>query len=250
MADRRSSMNHTTRRDILRTSLYAGAALLLGGCQSSPYRKSRTVIQPVLPPSPQTEDWSFHTQKPAWLGDTPNTEHTFVPTGVHARTQWTTSKPSFREADPMHGVSRITIHHDGMTPFIDISRTVAARRIESIRRVHVNTNGWADIGYHYIIDPAGRIWEGRPISLQGAHVKYNNPHNVGVMVLGNYEKQSPTNASLHALDGFVARLMRFYRVPVSRVYTHQELRPTMCPGRNLQRAMEYTRSRGGTLARA
>jgi hypothetical protein len=35
----------------------------------------------------------------------------------------------------------------------------------------------ADIGYHYTIDPTGRIWEGRPVQYQGAHVKMNNEHN-------------------------------------------------------------------------
>jgi len=69
-------------------------------------------------------------------------------------------------------------------------------------------------------------------------------------VLGNYDDQRPTNESISSLDNFVAAQMQRYRIPVSRVYTHQELKPTACPGRSLQAYMERTRSRGGTMARA
>lgn len=260
--DKTNSMKDTTRRDILRSSLCAGAVLFLGGCQGAAHRR-RTVISPTTPSSPSasslpassesvsTEDWSFHSQKPAWLDHSTAAASTPVSIrGVQSRSLWTNKTPLYREANPMNGVREITIHHDGMNPFTSMSQSASAKRIESIRRVHVNANGWADIGYHFIIDPSGRVWQGRPLTLQGAHVKYNNPHNIGVMMLGNYEQQTPTTASLHTLDNFVAQLMRLYRVPVSKVYTHRELRPTMCPGRNLQRAMDYTRSRGGSLARA
>lgn len=114
----------------------------------------------------------------------------------------------------------------------------------------MSSNGWADIGYHYVVDPAGRVWEARPIQLQGAHVKYNNEGNLGVMVMGNFEEQYPTSAASASLDDFVAELMRRHGVGVGRVYTHREIRPTACPGRNLQRVMESARSRGGALARA
>ncbi len=150
----------------------------------------------------------------------------------------------------MNGINRITIHHDGMTPFTSTSQSAAAGRLERIRGSHVSSRGWADIGYHFVVDPGGRVWEARPVALQGAHVKYNNEHNLGIMVMGNYDKQSPTNAASTSLDDFVGAMMRKYRVPVSRVYTHQELRPTACPGKSLQQVMESTRSRGGVLARA
>jgi hypothetical protein len=50
------------------------------------------------------------------------------------------------------------------------------------------------------------------------------------------------------LDSMVADLMRRYRVPMGRVVTHQELKPTECPGNNLQSYMRQTRSSRGRLA--
>ena len=173
-----------------------------------------------------------------------------VARGVVPRNSWTRATPKLWDTKPMGRVSRITVHHDGMTPFMSTSSSSAAQRLESIRNAHVSGNGWADIGYHYVVDPAGRVWEARSTTLQGAHVKDNNEGNIGVMVMGNYEQQVPTSAASKSLDDFVASLMHRYQVGVGRVFTHREIRPTACPGVNLQRVMESTRSRGGALARA
>jgi N-acetyl-anhydromuramyl-L-alanine amidase AmpD len=144
----------------------------------------------------------------------------------------------------MKGINRITIHHEGHTPvwFTDELNTKA--RLEQVRNIHTRDRRWGDIGYHYIIDRAGRVIEGRPLAYQGAHVSKQNPHNVGVMLLGNFEKQSPSQAQLAAMQSTLRYLMAKYRVPVKRVYTHRELGPTVCPGRNLQPRVASLRTNG------
>ncbi len=169
--------------------------------------------------------------------------------GVLPRSAWTSRGPARpREINPMNGVSRITIHHDGMDAFLSTSQSDAARRLEMIRSAHINRRPqpFADIGYHYVIDPAGRVWEGRSVRYQGAHVQDHNEHNLGIMVMGNFDLHRPTPAATNALDRFVAAQMQAYRVPIGRVRTHQELNPTACPGRNLQRYM-FTSRQSGTL---
>ncbi|MEM9372274.1 MAG: peptidoglycan recognition family protein, partial [Planctomycetota bacterium] len=121
------------------------------------------------------------------------------------------------------------------------------RRIESSRRGHLS-RGWADIGYHYAIDPGGRVWQGRPLELQGAHVANQNQGNLGIVLLGNFDRGRPTDRAIRALDRLVASEMRRYRVPIGEVRTHGEMASTACPGRHLQRAMDRTRARGGRLA--
>ncbi len=179
----------------------------------------------------------------------PRTETVSVPTGVIPRSQWTRSgvaRPN--EINPMNGVRKITVHHDGISGALGSSEGAAKGRLESVRQGHVSGRGWADIGYHYVIDPAGRVWEARSIRFQGAHVKDNNENNMGVMVMGNFDQQRPTPQALAALDRFVAGSARQYGIPVSRIYTHQEINPTACPGRNLQAYMKQTRQRGGQIA--
>lgn len=238
------------RREVLGGGSLVLGALFLGGCKSSqstaalpgPYWTSQpptTAPAPVFQPTPAV----------ASCPTTPPPVDTSVPMGVVPRSTWTgkgVSRPG--DINPMNGIRRITVHHDGLPPTTLRTNAQVAARIEVIRSSHVSGRGWADIGYHYLIDPQGRVWEGRSIRYQGAHVKDQNENNMGVLVLGNFEMQSPSPAALSSLDRFVADQMRRYGVPMSRVRTHQELAPTECPGRNLQMYMVRTRGGGGQMA--
>jgi hypothetical protein len=165
----------------------------------------------------------------------------------HRRSEWATNGVIPRRMDRMRPVQRVTIHHDGMPPVALRSARDVASRIDLIRQSH-QKRGWGDIGYHYIVDPRGEVWEGRPLSWQGAHVANQNPGNMGVLVLGNFEAQAPTGQQLDALDRFVASRLDAYGLSLGSVYTHQELAPTACPGRHLQRHMSRTRGPRGRLA--
>lgn len=174
----------------------------------------------------------------------PSTAHI---TGVRARSGWSGGEPVPALMDRMTPIDRITLHHDGMTAFTSTSVAAAASRIEAIRAAH-RGRGWGDIGYHYVLDPAGRVWAARPMEWQGAHVKDQNPGNVGICVLGNYERQRPTQTQLDALEDVIAKLMRAHRVPINRVHTHKELASTACPGRYLQPRLVSMRENNGALA--
>ncbi len=146
----------------------------------------------------------------------------------------------------MRAVEHITIHHEGWTPvwFDDVRST--SQRIESIRVSHLRRLHAGDIGYHLVIDRAGRVWQGRDLRYQGAHVRDHNTENLGIMVLGNFDLQRPTQAQNDALRHTVSTFMRRYRVPLRQVFTHQELNVTSCPGKVLQRHVTVLR-RGGLL---
>lgn len=172
-----------------------------------------------------------------------------APASVIPRSSWTrqgVARP--REIYAIAGINRLTIHHDGMPPAALRSTRDVAMRLEQIRAAHVNGRGWADIGYHYIIDPSGRVWEGRNIYYQGAHVKDQNENNLGVLVLGNFQVQRPSAQALNTLDRFVSVQMQRYNIPLSRVKTHKELAQTDCPGRNLQAYVSSSRGKGNMLA--
>lgn len=170
------------------------------------------------------------------------TAHLPVPTKLHgaiSRSTWAKGQPIPRNMNRMLPARYITIHHDGMTPFTSTARNSAASRLETIRKSHLRRDGgrWGDIGYHFAIDPAGRLWQGRQLTWQGAHVKARNEGNIGVVVLGNYERQGVNRAQAAAIESTLRALMRTYNVPVSRVRTHQEWAATACPGKSLQQVM-------------
>lgn len=167
-----------------------------------------------------------------------------------SRVQWTRSGPVAAKMNRMRPVRYLTVHHDGMDPFGSSVMKDAGARLERIRRSHRRRDGgrWGDIGYHYAIDPAGRIWSCRPLSWQGAHVKAHNEGNIGIVMLGNYDRQQVNTAQEAALQKALATLMKTYRVSVGNVRTHQEWAPTACPGRSLQAYVELLRR--GRLTRA
>lgn len=241
------------RRDLLRTGLLLGTAAWLAGCQSSGGVTELPTKQwdwedPLNDPTRVRPNSPSAQAAPAPI-PSPNGPVGPVP-GVIARSQWTNAKPIMsREVFAMGGVSRITVHHDALPSTGIRSMSDAARRLESVRQSHIR-NGWVDIGYHYSIDPMGRVWEARPSNLQGAHVKNQNEHNLGIMLMGNFNEHAPTPEALATLDSFLAEMMRRHRVSIGRVYTHQELGQTACPGTRLQRYMVATRAPSGRLARA
>lgn len=172
---------------------------------------------------------------------------------IMPRTAWTNSGPRKGIINEMNGVSRITVHHEGSNFFAATSQSDVAARLNSVRNAHLDRRArtgerWCDIGYHYIIDPAGRVWEGRNTRYQGAHVQDENEHNLGIMVLGNFERQRPTPAAKQALDTFVAMQMQRFSVPINRVRTHKEFGGTACPGSELQAFMNQMRSRNSKSA--
>ncbi|MFT3684353.1 MAG: peptidoglycan recognition family protein [Phycisphaerales bacterium] len=263
-----------SRRTVLQLGSLAGLAALAGGCAgggSGTQANGEPLPGPDWPPlipkptpsaPPPSKDGPklagpTQPQPQPPVPNNPPTPPAGLPTGVLPRTRWTTAgvaRPS--NVRPLGGVSYITVHHDGMPfAFTSTDDSDSIKRLRSIKDAHLDRKSktgekWADIGYHYIIDRAGRVWEGRPIAYQGAHVQDYNEHNIGVMCMGNFMLQSPSKAQTDRLDQFVAQLMRDYRVPLRNVRTHQEWNPTECPGRALQTYMMRTRSRGGGMALA
>ncbi|TVQ61624.1 MAG: N-acetylmuramoyl-L-alanine amidase [Phycisphaerales bacterium] len=233
---------------IIRAGAAAGGAYVLAalGCASGTRTTRDFRDREPLPPPRDPYRPSAPRQRPR-LSAEPAAP--IVEPGVIARAAWTRQGPAMHLAERMHGINVITVHHDGMSPFQTTNQSEAMERLELIRQAHRGL-GWADIGYHYAIDPAGRVYACRPLELQGAHVRDHNHHNLGVVVLGNYERQTPTPEALRALQGFIVSRMHAFGVRPNRVVTHQELRPSACPGRSLQARMVEARHSGGVIATA
>lgn len=230
----------------------SGMASLLGGCGSSGKRGNAAGSTAALPnPRWPIEDVGAEQVRPT---PSPIPRQNVVPPppdlagmGVIPRSEWARGAPiraRMNLAD--RAFYRITVHHDGIDAFTSTSRDAAIRRLEQIRQSHLNRKGepFGDIGYHYLIDPAGRVWQGRDTSWQGAHVAGQNPGNLGICVLGNYNRQSPNRAQCAAVDRFVKSQMSRYGVGLNNVYVHRELAQTECPGRSLKAYMDATRRAG------
>ncbi|HVS73319.1 MAG TPA: peptidoglycan recognition family protein [Phycisphaerae bacterium] len=167
-----------------------------------------------------------------------------APVIVIPRSDWTHAGPNLDEIVVMDGVSRMTVHHTAGELSTDAWKATAGT-LEAIRDFHTGKQpedrGWADIAYHFVVDRAGRVWQARPLAYQGAHCQGHNEHNIGIVLLGNFEVQMPAAAQLVSLAAFIGFLRRLYGIPVGEIYTHRELRMTVCPGKNLQAYMDRER---------
>lgn len=161
------------------------------------------------------------------------------PPQIVGRSTWGARAGSTRDTEPMGKPTLVTIHHtaDRRPPGPAYEQTVAQMR--AYQNAH-QANGWADIGYHFVIDKAGRVFEGRPLHLKGAHAGSQdaNEHNVGVALIGNFESSEPTAKQVEALEGLVIWVCAEYGIPDRRVYTHHQIKDwpgvkgaTNCPGR-------------------
>ena len=95
----------------------------------------------------------------------------------------------------------ITIHHT--VNGSNYSRKGAAAVVRSIYRLHAKTNGWGDIGYNFLIDKYGTIYEGRAGSYNGTPLPIQtsgyNTVLMGVAMIGTFTNAKPTAAALRSL---------------------------------------------------
>lgn len=93
---------------------------------------------------------------------------------------------------------------------------------------------WEDIGYNYLIDPYGNIYEGRAggMSVVGAHAPPNSG-SVGIALIGNYQSTNPYASSTQALTKLISFLSNFYNFDLSwqtNLFGHRNINNTSCPG--------------------
>lgn len=61
-----------------------------------------------------------------------------------------------------------------------------AKKIENL---HISKFKWADIGFHFMIGPSGKVYEGRPIDFKGSHTGGLNTENIGIAFIGCYDEE-------------------------------------------------------------
>ena len=163
--------------------------------------------------------------------------------------------------------NKIIIHHTAgdYTDLLTWWTWAAIEQLQDIYKYHALTNWRWDIGYNFVIDPFGNIYEGRAGGewVVWAHVSWNNTPSVGVSLMGNFNVNVPTDASLKSLVNLTTALSRKYKInpkstvtyfkrtteePFLQEYTnyaiawHTDAGVTSCPGTNLYNLLPEIRN--------
>ena len=107
---------------------------------------------------------------------------------------------------------------------------------QEVQDLHMDRRGFADVAYHFIVDADGMIYEGREISIRGAHVQGYNTGSVGIVLLGNFNDSQPTESQIDNLRKLVDYLRYTYGIRFlagHKDYPNQSPDGTECPGNNL-----------------
>lgn len=133
------------------------------------------------------------------------------PTGVITRAQWGADERVRLGCDPggpaYTGTPRVgVVHHTAGSN--NYTRQDSAAIVRGIYAYHAQTLGWCDIGYNFLTDKYGQIFEGRFGGMDkpvwGAHVGDFNQDTFGVAVLGDYTQVPADNTSLEGLSQVIA----------------------------------------------
>ncbi len=171
-------------------------------------------------------------------------------TGLDGQKLWTPFYYHFDKA-------KIIIHHTAWGEWVKTPEDAKAY-IRSVYKQHALSNKRGDIGYNFIIDPAGNIYEGRAWGewVVGMHAKYNNTASIWIALIGNFDKTKPTKEQLKSLIKLLVVLSKKYNInptlsqtiyhksTTSKPYIqdvedfvivwHQDAGHTSCPGKNLE----------------
>jgi hypothetical protein len=167
---------------------------------------------------------------------------------IYSRAQWGADesirgKSSLHYGDVHAGFVHHTVNANSYT------RAEVPGLLRSIYAYHVKSRGWSDIGYNYLVDRFGRIWEGRyggiDRAVVGAHTLGYNDDSFAASAIGNYELVHPSEAVLQAYGALFAWKLSLHGVDASstRQYVttrwfqaingHRDAASTACPGQFL-----------------
>jgi len=197
------------------------------------------------------------------------------------RSAWGADRGCPPKEPPAYGEVRFgAVHHTVSTNAYGPDESAGV--VLAICRFHRNGNGWSDIGYNFLVDRYGRIFEGRAGGVDqaviGAQAQGFNASSTGVAALGTFSASAPPDAQVSAIatllawklprhgapttgtvpvrseGGSTSRYARGRTVTLQRISGHRDTGETECPGRTLYdrlgRIRELAARRQGALGQA
>jgi len=172
--------------------------------------------------------------------------------GIRPRSAWGARGTRCTSGDSSK--NKIAIHHT-----VSPADGDPGVRLRGIQAYHMDSRGWCDVGYHFLVTVDGQVWEGRPMNLLGAHVGGHNTGNIGVSFVGCFHTSScgsfppnvPPDAMIGGAGSAVRTLADLHGISInsSTVKGHRDHAgaSTSCPGDHLHSRLGRIRSAEAVL---
>ncbi len=151
--------------------------------------------------------------------------------------QWGSS-PQPIDDSRKHTPHWITIHHAGE---MWLAKKSPDQYVRDMQAWGQREKHWPDLPYHFLIAPDGRIFEGRALIYEpDTNTKYELKGNIGVEMMGNFEKQRPSPQQIESCAKLTAWLCQELKIDPDHVRGHKDAAPnqTDCPGKDFYRYLE------------
>lgn len=139
------------------------------------------------------------------------------------RAEWGARPPRGRTFTAWSSRTRFVTHY---------SAAAHTQSVRSIQNYHMDHNGWVDVGYNFLVDRDGNLFEGRGWDVIGAHVAGHNTESIGVCHIG--QNGDHTDQSLRAIRYLYDLATSRGGGRALRMNGHMDLGSTSCPGHELE----------------
>ncbi len=177
---------------------------------------------------------------------------------IYSRAQWGANERMRDPGPPDYGVIKTGFVHHTVNAN-SYTRAQVPALMRGIYAYHTQSRGWRDIGYNFLVDRFGRIWEGRyggvARSVVGAHTLGYNEVSFAMSAIGNFDIARPPPAVVAAFARLFAWKLATKDIRANNprinvkgrilhaINGHRDVGQTACPGRYLYARLAYIRNR-------
>ncbi|KGM09947.1 N-acetylmuramoyl-L-alanine amidase [Cellulomonas bogoriensis] len=185
--------------------------------------------------------------------------------GIISRSAWGANEARSTWRPSYHQLRAAVVHHTAGNN--NYTRAQSASIVRGIHNYHAVTLGWNDIGYNYLVDKYGQVFEGRRgtlasndgVIVTGAHARSYNQHSLGISAIGNYTSTYAPQVILDRMSEVIgwhfARagidVTTASRMPnrtgLPRIFAHRDVGSTICPGQNIYNRLPTMRTSVGAV---
>jgi hypothetical protein len=178
-----------------------------------------------------------------------------VGAGVKSRAEWGARPTKCSDLDGAK--TRMAVHH---TVTQRSASGGYAARLRQIQSFHMDTRGWCDVGYTFLVTEDGTVWEARPMRFLGAHVGSNNTGNIGMSFVGCFHASgcgglggtTPPEAMVDGAANVLGLLAKNHNIAVTSTslkgHRDHAGAQTSCPGDYLHNRLNDIRATAAQVA--